>query len=84
MFDTLVPDSQRRSPTELDERLDLSVGDRQAKRSAFWTMLTLSAVIAVAGVVSDSTATVIGAMIVAPLSTPILGSAWESRSDAVS
>ncbi|MXQ76979.1 TIGR00341 family protein [Rhodococcus rhodochrous] len=73
MFDTLVPDSQRRSLTELDERLDLSVGDRQAKRSAFWTMLTLSAVIAVAGVVSDSTATVIGAMIVAPLSTPILG-----------
>ncbi|MCR8694335.1 TIGR00341 family protein [Rhodococcus pyridinivorans] len=73
MFDTLVPESQRRSLTELDERLDLSVGDRQAKRSAFWTMLTLSAVIAVAGVVSDSTATVIGAMIVAPLSTPILG-----------
>ncbi|MGU3583899.1 TIGR00341 family protein [Rhodococcus sp. C26F] len=73
MFDTLVPETQRRSLTELDERLDLSVGDRQAKRSAFWTMLTLSAVIAVAGVVSDSTATVIGAMIVAPLSTPILG-----------
>jgi len=73
MFDTLVPESQRRSLTELDERLDLSVGDRQAKRSAFWTMLTLSAIIAVAGVVSDSTATVIGAMIVAPLSTPILG-----------
>ncbi|MDJ0398338.1 TIGR00341 family protein [Rhodococcus rhodochrous] len=73
MFDTLVPESQRRSLTELDERLDLSVGDRQAKRSAFWTMLTLSAIIAVAGVVSDSTATVIAAMIVAPLSTPILG-----------
>ncbi|WP_260850826.1 DUF389 domain-containing protein [Rhodococcus sp. WB9] len=36
-------------------------------------MLTLSAIIAVAGVVGDSTATVIGAMIVAPLSTPILG-----------
>lgn len=36
-------------------------------------MLALSAVIAVAGVVGDSTATVIGAMIVAPLSTPILG-----------
>ncbi len=36
-------------------------------------MLPLSAVIATGGVVSDSTATVIGAMIVAPLMTPILG-----------
>ena len=35
--------------------------------------MPLSAVIAAAGVVSDSTATVIGAMIVAPLMTPILG-----------
>ncbi|QNG20234.1 TIGR00341 family protein [Rhodococcus triatomae] len=69
----IVPDGQRRTLTQLDERLDLSVGDRDAKRSAFWVMLTLSAVIAVAGVVGDSTATVIGAMIVAPLSTPILG-----------
>lgn len=73
MLGFVVPTAQRRSLAELDERLDLSVGDRQAKRSAFWTMLTLSAVIAVAGVVGDSTATVIGAMIVAPLSTPILG-----------
>lgn len=69
----LIPDSQRRSLEELDERLDLSIGDANAKRSAFWLMLTLSGVIAVAGVVADSTATVIGAMIVAPLSTPILG-----------
>ena len=35
--------------------------------------MTLAAIIASAGVVSDSTATVIGAMIVAPLMTPILG-----------
>ncbi|MQP33236.1 TIGR00341 family protein [Rhodococcus erythropolis] len=69
----VVPEQQRRSLAELDERLNLSAGDRGAKRSAFWVMLTLSAVIAVAGVVGDSTATVIGAMIVAPLSTPILG-----------
>ena len=39
----------------------------------FWLLLLLSAVIASAGVVSDSTATVIGAMIIAPLMTPILG-----------
>ncbi|MFD1814181.1 TIGR00341 family protein [Rhodococcus gannanensis] len=69
----LVPDNQRRTLDELDDRLDLGVGDRRAKQSAFWVMLTLAGVIAVAGVVSDSTATVIGAMIVAPLSTPILG-----------
>jgi uncharacterized hydrophobic protein (TIGR00271 family) len=43
------------------------------KLSRFWTLLALSAVIASAGIVSDSTATVIGAMIVAPLMTPILG-----------
>ncbi len=49
--------------------------DRPAKSSAFWVLLVLAAVIASAGVVSDSTATVIGAMIVAPLMTPILGSA---------
>jgi hypothetical protein len=36
-------------------------------------LLLLSAVIATAGVVSDSTATVIGAMIIAPLMTPIQG-----------
>ena len=36
-------------------------------------MLALSAVIATAGVLADSTATVIGAMIIAPLSTPIMG-----------
>lgn len=42
----------------------------------FWGLLVLSAVIATAGVASDSTATVIGAMIVAPLMTPILGTAF--------
>lgn len=41
--------------------------------SRFWLLLVLSAVIASAGVIADSTATVIGAMIVAPLMTPILG-----------
>ncbi len=42
------------------------------KYSRFWMLLVLAAVIASAGVVADSTATVIGAMIVAPLMTPIL------------
>lgn len=48
--------------------------DARRKLSRFWTLLILAAVIATAGIVSDSTATVIGAMIVAPLMTPILGS----------
>ena len=69
----LLPADQRRSLDELTDRLDLAVGATAAKRSAFWTMLVLSAVIAISGVAGDSTATVIGAMIVAPLSVPILG-----------
>ncbi|MCU0309287.1 MAG: DUF389 domain-containing protein [Thermoleophilia bacterium] len=47
--------------------------DRGRRLSRFWLLLLLSAVIAGAGVMADSTATVIGAMIVAPLMTPILG-----------
>jgi len=47
--------------------------ERGRKLSRFWTLLVLSALIATAGVIGDSTATVIGAMIVAPLMTPILG-----------
>jgi uncharacterized membrane protein len=47
--------------------------ERNRRLSRFWLLLPLPAVIASAGVVSDSTATVIGAMIVAPLMTPILG-----------
>ncbi|WP_327176592.1 DUF389 domain-containing protein [Streptomyces sp. NBC_01335] len=48
---------------------------RSPSSTRFWCLLVLAAVIAGAGVVGDSSATVIGAMIVAPLMTPILGSA---------
>src|SRR5262249_33871924 len=52
-------------------------GPRRSKKlSRFWTLLTLATLIATAGVVGDSTATVIGAMIVAPLMTPILGTVY--------
>jgi hypothetical protein len=47
--------------------------DLRRRLSRYWLLLPLPALIAAAGVVSDSTATVIGAMIVAPLMTPILG-----------
>lgn len=47
--------------------------DRGRRLSRFWILLSLSSVIAAAGVVADSTATVIGAMIVAPMMMPIQG-----------
>jgi uncharacterized hydrophobic protein (TIGR00271 family) len=56
------------------EQLLFDGPDVRRKLSRFWTLLVLAAIIASAGIVSDSTATVIGAMIVAPLMTPILGS----------
>lgn len=69
----VLPNIQRRDLAALTDHLDLDAGDRVSKVSAFWTMLVLSGLIAVAGVLADSTATVIGAMIIAPLSIPIMG-----------
>jgi uncharacterized hydrophobic protein (TIGR00271 family) len=46
---------------------------RTTSASRFWVLLGLATVIATSGLIADSTATVIGAMIVAPLMTPILG-----------
>ncbi len=68
----------RLTDDDIDRMVDklLFIGpDAGNKRSAYWVLLGLAAVIATAGVASDSTATVIGAMIVAPLMTPILGTA---------
>ena len=55
------------------EQLFFGGPDPGRKLSRFWALLVLAAIIASAGIVTDSTATVIGAMIVAPLMTPILG-----------
>jgi uncharacterized hydrophobic protein (TIGR00271 family) len=65
----------RVSGADIDRMIDRLYVEGRRKQSAFWVLLTLSAVIAGAGVVADSDATVIGAMIVAPLMTPILGTA---------
>ena len=60
--------------------------DRPAKQLAWWVMLVLSVAIATFAVLQDSTAVVIGAMLVAPLMTPILGlsaalvNGWRRRS----
>ena len=42
------------------------------KKVGFWVLLVLSTTIATLGILADSTAVVIGAMLVAPLMTPIL------------
>ncbi len=61
--------------TRMRDALYISSGLRSPSSTRFWVLLVLSAVIATSGVIADSTATVIGAMIVAPLMTPILGTA---------
>ncbi|MCC2030829.1 TIGR00341 family protein [Microbacterium allomyrinae] len=73
VLNSLIPPSQRQPVDALNDALDLGHGDTVGKRSGFLIMLTLAGVIAIAGVLTDSTATVIGAMIIAPLGTPILG-----------
>lgn len=64
---------ESRTPDEVRDAVYLFHGDVVAKQSRFWLLLVLATGIATAGVVADSTATVIGAMIVAPLATPIQG-----------
>lgn len=75
-----------------DERRD-EIGDgfffeepeRFSKLTSWWVMLLLSVAIATFGIIQDSTAVVIGAMLIAPLMVPILGvgagivNAWRHR-----
>ena len=58
---------------DVEDGLFVDIGARRAKVSQFWMLLILSSTIAAGGVVGDSTPAVIGAMIVAPLATPIYG-----------
>jgi uncharacterized hydrophobic protein (TIGR00271 family) len=59
--------------------------ERTEKLAAYWTMLALSVAIASFAVLQDATAVVIGAMLIAPLMTPIMGCAaglvagWRER-----
>jgi uncharacterized hydrophobic protein (TIGR00271 family) len=66
-------DSRFNTELAMRESVFFDGPESSQKYSRFWLLLVLAAVIASAGVVADSTATVIGAMIVAPLMTPILG-----------
>lgn len=56
----------------LEEKLLFDRSPKRDRHMRFFMLLLLAAVIATYGVVSDSVATVIGAMIVAPLMTPIM------------
>ena len=47
--------------------------DQNSRLNSFVAMMLLSTIIATLGVLQDSTAVVIGAMLIAPLMTPILG-----------
>jgi uncharacterized hydrophobic protein (TIGR00271 family) len=62
---------------DLDDLADKLWFDREGRDAyvRFGVLLVLSVLIATGGVLADSTATVIGAMIVAPLMTPIMASA---------
>ncbi len=64
---------QRRD--EIDDGLYFEQPDRTNKLVAWWVMLLLSVAIATFGILQDSTAVVIGAMLIAPLMTPIIGTA---------
>jgi uncharacterized hydrophobic protein (TIGR00271 family) len=62
------------SVAEMEEAAYFGHGeDPHVGYSRYWILLILSSVIGAAGMVIDSSATVIGAMIIAPLMTPILG-----------
>lgn len=71
--DTWDIGSERRA--EIGDGLYFEQPDKAAKLIAWWVMLLLSVVIATFAVLQDSTAVVIGAMLVAPLMVPILGAA---------
>ena len=60
---------------EIDDGLYFEPPDRANKLVAWWVMLLLSVTIATFGILQDSTAVVIGAMLIAPLMTPIIGTA---------
>ncbi len=70
---------------QIGDGLFIEEPERAAKLTSWWVMMLLSVAIATFGILQDSTAVVIGAMLIAPLMTPILGSAagivnlWRGR-----
>jgi uncharacterized hydrophobic protein (TIGR00271 family) len=59
--------------SEVIDNLYFEAPGSTQKQIGFWVLLVLSTTIATLAILADSTAVVIGAMLVAPLMTPILG-----------
>jgi uncharacterized hydrophobic protein (TIGR00271 family) len=64
--------SELTSPDDLSSRME----EGSEASFPFFVMLSLSAVLATLGLISNSTATIIGAMIIAPLMSPIMSIAF--------
>jgi uncharacterized hydrophobic protein (TIGR00271 family) len=58
---------------DIEDDVFLDIGATRGKTTKFWMQLVLASVIAAGGVIGDATPAVIGAMIIAPLGTPIYG-----------
>jgi uncharacterized hydrophobic protein (TIGR00271 family) len=71
--------AERRAPAEdrarIDQTLFFEGEERRRRVFRFYTLMALATAIATFGIASDSTAVVIGAMLIAPLMMPILGTA---------
>ena len=73
-----IVDDNRFTPEDIppfEDKLFFEGAKRRVNLERFAVLLFLSAVIATYGVLGDSTATIIGAMIIAPLMIPIMGTA---------
>ena len=71
-----IVDDNKFTPEDLPKfegKLFFEGAKRRVNLERFAVLLFLSTVIATYGVLGDSTATVIGAMIIAPLMTPLAG-----------
>src|SRR5665811_511879 len=63
----------RKPLADIEDDVFLDIGASRAKSTKFLVQLILASVIAAGGVIGNSTPAVIGAMIIAPLGTPIYG-----------
>ena len=74
LFSSMIHDNrfQAEDVPRFEAKLFFEGAQRRRKYEQFGVLLFLATVIATAGIIADSTATVIGAMIIAPLMTPIM------------
>ena len=71
---TITPGREYHKPlADIEDDVFLDIGATRGKTTKFWMQLVLASIIAAGGVIGDATPAVIGAMIIAPLGTPIYG-----------